>query len=149
MDVVFVVSTLATVPFWILLLVAPARALTFKVVHAVWVFAALSVAYVVMLAMGDSASADSLLTLEGYKELQTSDAAVLAGWIHYLSLDLFAGAWIARDATHFEIPRWVLVACLLFTIMLAPLGIAMYLLARFRLTGATSLDERAEFLRTA
>jgi len=43
---------------------------------------ALSAVYVVMLAMGDSASADSLLTLDGYKELQASDAAVLAGWIH-------------------------------------------------------------------
>jgi len=51
-------------------------------VHAIWVFMALSAVYVVMLAMGDSASADSLLTLDGYKELQASDAAVLAGWIH-------------------------------------------------------------------
>jgi len=82
MGTLFIVSTVATVPFWILLLVAPARASTANAVHAIWVFMALSAVYVVMLAMGDSASADSLLTLDGYKELQASDAAVLAGWIH-------------------------------------------------------------------
>ena len=105
---------------------------------------ALGAFYVAMLAMGDTASADGLLTLDDYKDLQASDAAVLAGWVDFLTLDLFAGAWIARDATHLEIPRWILVVCLVFTFTLAPLGITIYLLARFKLTGATSLDERGE-----
>jgi hypothetical protein len=64
----------------------------------------------------------------------------LAGWVHILALDLFAGAWIARDALRLEIPRPALVVCLLLTFMLAPLGIALYLLIRLKRTGSASLD---------
>lgn len=149
MDAVFVLATLATLPFWLLLLLAPDRMATVRAVHAIWVFVAFGVLYVVLLAMGDNASAESLLTLDGYKELQTGDAAVLAGWVHYLSLDLFAGAWMARDAKHFEIPRPIVAVCLLLTFMLAPLGITIYLLVRVKRTGATSLDVRSELMATA
>lgn len=144
MDSVFVLSTLATVPFWLLLILAPERMATARAVHAIWMFVALGVLYVVLLAMGDSASAENLLTLDGYKELQTSDAAVLAGWVHYLSLDLFAGAWVARDSSHFKMPRPIVIVCLLLTFMLAPLGLTVYLLIRVKRTGNPSLDVMGE-----
>lgn len=149
MDAVFVLATLATVPFWLLLLVAPARTATVRAVHAIWVFVAYGILYLVLLALGDSASAENLLTLDGYQELQADDAAALAGWVHYLSLDLFAGAWIARDAERFDLPRPMVVISLLLTFMFAPLGITVYLLLRVRRTGATMLDVGTERIATS
>jgi hypothetical protein len=149
MDLLFILVTLAVVPFWLLLLVAATRPAAVRAVHTIWVFVAFGALYVVLLAMGDSASAESLLTLDGYKELQTSDVAVLAGWVHYLSLDLFVGAWLARDAARFDIPRSIVVVCLLLTFALAPLGIAVYLLVRAKRTGSVSIDAGEGRLATA
>ncbi len=140
MDLVFVLATVAVVPFWLLLLVAPTHPVTAKTVHAVTVFAVLGVLYFVVLSMAESATAANLLTLDGYKELQADDAAVVAGWVHYLSLDLFAAAWLVRDSTRVGLARPVVVVCVLLTFVLAPLGLAAYLLVRARRTGLWSLE---------
>jgi hypothetical protein len=67
-------------------------------------------------------------TLSGVKELFGSDEAVLAGWIHYLIFDLFVGMWIAKEAFKLEISRWVLLPFLLFTFMMGPIGLLMFLI---------------------
>lgn len=69
-------------------------------------------------------------TLANVKALFSSDEAVLAGWIHYLVFDLFAGMWIAQDGNKRGINRWVLLPCMLGTFMLGPVGLLLYLMVR-------------------
>src|SRR5690606_18399046 len=53
--------------------------------------------------------------------------ALLAGWIHYLAFDLFVGMWITRDAWEKGINRWFVLPCLVFTFMLGPVGLLLYI----------------------
>lgn len=56
--------------------------------------------------------------------------ALLAGWVHYLAFDLFIGSWQVRDAGRHEIRQWLVVPCLLFTLMFGPVGLLLYLAIR-------------------
>ena len=56
--------------------------------------------------------------------------ALAAGWIHYLAFDLFVGAWEVFDSQKNNVPHWYVVPCLLLTLMLGPVGLALYLSIR-------------------
>jgi hypothetical protein len=64
------------------------------------------------------------------RALFANDAALDAGWLHYLAFDLFVGTWIVRqgalDGMH---PLWLLL-CLPVTFMLGPVGFLLFLIAR-------------------
>jgi heme A synthase len=69
-------------------------------------------------------------SLDGVMELFTNKVAVTAGWVHYLAFDLLTGTWIKKNAQKYGIHHLILVPCLLFTFMLGPIGLLLYLLVR-------------------
>ena len=69
-------------------------------------------------------------TLDGVMELFQNKTLVAAGWVHYLAFDLLAGIWIKRNSVKYNIPHMLIVPCLLFTFMLGPVGLLLYLLIR-------------------
>lgn len=54
---------------------------------------------------------------------------LLAGWIHYLVLDLWVGSWEAEHSEKAGVPYPLLLLCLFATFMLGPLGLLLYLAA--------------------
>jgi hypothetical protein len=66
---------------------------------------------------------------------------VVAGWIHYLIFDLFVGAWESRDAVRRGVPHWLVIPCLLGTLMFGPIGLLLYVTARFFSTRALEYEE--------
>jgi len=52
----------------------------------------------------------------------------LAGWTHYLVIDLWAGIWQAEQADRKRMPRWQSTASLLLTAAVAPAGLLLFLL---------------------
>jgi hypothetical protein len=54
-------------------------------------------------------------------------ALLLAGWIHYLVLDLWVGSWEAEHAEGAGLPHAWLLLCLFATMMVGPLGLLLYL----------------------
>ncbi|MGK7294902.1 MAG: ABA4-like family protein [Candidatus Wenzhouxiangella sp. M2_3B_020] len=58
----------------------------------------------------------------------------MAGWVHYLALDLFIGGWEVRTARRESIPHALVVPCLLLTMLAGPTGLLVFLalLAWFR-----------------
>jgi len=69
-------------------------------------------------------------SLNGVMELFTDKTAVTAGWVHYLAFDLLTGIWIKKNAQKYNIHHLILIPCLLFTFMLGPIGLLLYLLVR-------------------
>jgi hypothetical protein len=69
-------------------------------------------------------------SLNGAMELFTDKTAVTAGWVHYLAFDLLTGIWIKKNAQKYNIHHLILIPCLLFTFMLGPIGLLLYLLIR-------------------
>jgi len=70
-------------------------------------------------------------SLDGVIRLFKSPRVVLAGWIHYLAFDLMIGIYILNDATQYGIPHWMLIPCLLLTLMFGPAGLLLFFSLRY------------------
>jgi hypothetical protein len=69
-------------------------------------------------------------SLSEVRALFANDAALDAGWLHYLAFDLFVGTWIVRQGTLEGIhPLWLLL-CLPVTFLLGPIGFLLFLIER-------------------
>jgi hypothetical protein len=55
---------------------------------------------------------------------------LLAGWLHYLTFDLFVGAWEVREAQRISLPRWAVLSCLALTFLFGPIGLLLFLAVR-------------------
>ena len=62
-------------------------------------------------------------TLSAVKQLFASDPVALAGWLHYLAFDLFAGLWIVERFDAAGIWRPVQTPVLIATFLFGPLGL--------------------------
>lgn len=95
------------------------------------VFVLMAITYLFYISQGlGGDSQGGFDSLANVKLLFESDQAVLAGWIHYLVFDLFVGLWICNDGKKKNINRWILLSCLLFTFMLGPTGLLIYIIIR-------------------
>jgi len=64
------------------------------------------------------------------RALFTNDAALTAGWLHYLAFDLFVGTWIAREGLDQGVIPILLIPCLLLTFIFGPAGLLLFLILR-------------------
>lgn len=141
-EIVFVACNYGVIPFWALLVLAPRSSLTRRIVHS-GLFALLLVPVYAVMLWSDSPGPQgaSFFTLEGVMRIFTTPRTVVACWIHYLVFDLFVGSWEARDAQRRNLPHWLLVPCLAMTLMFGPVGLGLYLAARWAKTRAATLRE--------
>jgi len=141
-DVVFLVCNYAVLPAWLLLAVAPGWVGTQRVVHAIWIPSLLGLVYLTIFLTSPSLpEGGGFGSLAGVMILFTSPHGVLAGWVHYLVFDLFVGAWEVRDARRRGVPQLPLLPCLVFTLLLGPIGLLLYLALRWAHLRTTTLDE--------
>ena len=56
----------------------------------------------------------------------SDEAFLLIFWLHFLSISLFTGAWIARDARKYFIPKIITVPSLVLTYFTGPVGLVVY-----------------------
>jgi len=129
LDTLFTVVNTGVLPFWLLILVAPRWVWTERLTHSVVVVSLYAPVYLWLFATGSGGDGD-FSSLEGVMALFARPEAALAGWIHYLVFDLFVGAWISRDAVRRGIHPLIVAPCLLFTLMLGPVGLGMYAAVR-------------------
>ncbi|MEK6234111.1 MAG: ABA4-like family protein [Planctomycetales bacterium] len=128
-DTLFQICNWGVLPAWALLIAFPRWKGTGVVVACTTAIAAL--VYVTLLAVHWSDLQGGFLSLSGVALLFENRWALLAGWIHYLALDLLAGAWQSRESQRLEIPRWRVVPCLILTLLFAPAGLLAFLGVRW------------------
>jgi hypothetical protein len=134
-ETMFKLLNYGVLPFWALLVFLPLFKLTDLLVHSVAVPIVLGVTYAWLLAtalwgahpLPEGAGFDSL---DGLMKIFSVKEALVAGWAHYLVFDLFVGAWEARDAQRAGVNHFVLIPCLLLTLLVGPIGLLAYLLVR-------------------
>ena len=114
--------------------------------NAVWftttiaVPAALGIAYAILLAQGlRDRTGGGFGSIGAVRRLFGSDAALAAGWIHYLAFDLFVGTWIAREGLHAGLSPVLILPCLFATFMAGPVGLVLFLVLRFAVAGRIEL----------
>jgi len=116
---------------WLLLALLPRWEWTHKLIFHAWIPILIAVAYVFALVQGFGTTEDGgFNTLQSVMAFFTNPWAVTAGWLHYLAFDLFVGAWEVRDAQRRAVHHLLVVPCLFFTLMLGPVGLALYFIVR-------------------
>lgn len=142
-DLTFLICNYAVLPAWLLLIFAPDAKWTERLIHAFWVPLILAALYLLVMISGaaDAPEGAGFFSLSGVMLLFTQPGAALAGWLHYLAFDLFVGAWEVRDARRRNISHLLVIPCLLFTLMMGPVGLGLYALVRWVRTKNLSLDE--------
>jgi hypothetical protein len=77
-------------------------------------------------------------TLEGIGIFFADPALRLLGWVHYLAFDLWVGAWEAEEADRIGLHHAILIASLVLTFLLGPVGLLSFLLARALRRGSSA-----------
>ena len=119
---------------WLSLLVAlffkPARQYAFPAAQFV-IPAILAAGYILLIWQGRAGfEQGGFGSIEAVRMLFANDAALTAGWLHYLAFDLFVGAWISRDAAGRGISPLIVLPSLPLTFLFGPAGLLLYLVAR-------------------
>lgn len=133
METLFALINLATLPFWLSMLLFPKSPFTVRLVTTPWGVVGLAGLYMLLLLASVVAGpAPRSLDAAALAAALSSPWGFLVAWTHMLTLDLFAGTWIFRDARYFgKLPRLEL----LLTWWAGPAGLGLYLWRRRRWRG--------------
>jgi hypothetical protein len=133
METIFSLANLYVLPFWLLMILAPHWSWTKKFVNPLWLVIPLMATYAFMVVPGLPLLLGSLANpaLSGIATLLGSPEGATIGWIHFLAFDLFVGRWVYLDSREKNITAWLVSPILFFVFMLGPLGLLLYLAARF------------------
>lgn len=124
----FGASLLLVAPFWLLLIVAPGREVTERVVDSPLVAVPAALLYLLVLLPQAGAVVAGVVSpsLAGMATLLATDAGATLAWVHFLAFDLFVGRWIYRDASRRGVPSRVVSPLLVLTLLLGPVGYLGY-----------------------
>jgi len=128
---IYLIANWAVLPFWLLLIIMPSSALARVLVHSIVAPLLLAVAYVyvayeIYLSGNIFGGFELYLGLENLYSMFSEENFLLIFWLHFLSISLFAGAWISRDSQKFFVPRILTAVSLLLTYFSGPLGLIFY-----------------------
>ena len=71
-------------------------------------------------------SFDLYLGYENLYKIYSEESFLIIFWLHFLSISLFVGSWIARDGQRYMVPKILTAICLLATYFSGPVGILIY-----------------------
>lgn len=133
-DSVFSLAGLLAMLGWagllVSLFVASSRPIVWRAASMI-IPALIAAAYVLLLAQAMQEGAKGGFgSIAEVRSLFANDAALAAGWIHYLAFDLFVGGWIVRDGIERGVPRLLLILPLPLTFLAGPAGLLLYLVIR-------------------
>ncbi|WP_084956575.1 ABA4-like family protein [Thermoactinospora rubra] len=128
----FNLSFFLAAPFWALMILAPTWRVTRRVAASpLIVLPAVAVELVLLVPMlAEFWPVVTRPTLAGLQQLVTSPEALTALWAQIIAWDLFVGRWIYLDSRERGIHPLVMAPVLVFTIVLSPLALPLYLLIR-------------------
>jgi len=70
------------------------------------------------------------LNIDNLYTIFATENFLLAFWIHFVTLNLFLGCWVARDAFKYSIKRKFVVLPLVLIYLSGPVGLVIYWMIR-------------------
>ena len=143
---IFLFSNWGVIPFWLLLLFFPSSAFTRFLVHSIIIPLLLGVAYLFIayqIYLNDNFfdGFGLYLGIENLYAIFSDENFLLIFWLHFLSISLFVGAWIARDSTRYSIPKYLAALSLIITYFSGPVGILLHWIFRVFFAKKISFNE--------
>ena len=140
----FSICNYIVLPGWALLLLAPWWRWTTRLISSIIIPVLLSIIYTYLIVTYMNTTDGTYESLEGVARIFENPNLLLAGWVHYLAFDLFVGVWEVQDSRRLGLLHWYIAPCLLFTFLLGPIGLLMYLTIRLILKGAVFMEYPSE-----
>ena len=143
---IFLFANWGVIPFWILLIFSPNNIITRFLVHSIVAPLLLGVAYIfitykIYLNGNFLDGFELYLGIENLYAIFSDEHFLLIFWLHFLSISLFVGSWIARDSVRYLIPQSLTALSLIVTYFTGPLGIIIHWIIRIFFAKKISLNE--------
>ena len=132
---IFLFSNWGVIPFWLLLIFSPNGTLIRFLVHSVIIPLILGIAYIFVvyqIYLNDNFldGFGLYLGIENLYAIFSDENFLLIFWLHFLSISLFIGSWISRDAQKYMIPKILTMLSLILTYFSGPVGLVFYWFVR-------------------
>ena len=127
---------LGVLPFWLILIFFPQSHICKYLVTSIFPIFLLGGAYIFMLyksyigSYDFDGNFDLYLGIDNISDLFSDKTFLMMFWIHFISINLFAGGWIVKDSQKLAINKIVIIFPLLVTYLIGPIGIFIYWLIR-------------------
>ena len=158
LEAIYQVANIGVIPLWLLIIFAPRSNITQVLVNNLFIPSILAFTYG-YLALEQIYASDSFnnvtqkdtsgllnelkrdpldflnnfklyLGLDQLMALMDNTLFVLIFWIHFLTISLFVGVWIANDAIKYNIHKYIVFFPLILTYFSGPIGLFLYLTLR-------------------
>ena len=134
-DNIYLLANWGVIPFWLMLLTMPNQPITKILVNSVIVPLILASAYVYLAYKlyldGEVFDVFQLyFGLDSLYSIYSNEIFLLIFWLHFLSISLFIGSWISRDAQKYMIPKILTMLSLILTYFSGPVGLVFYWFVR-------------------
>ena len=143
---IYLFANWGIIPFWIMLIILPNHVVTNFFVQSIIVPLLLAaaygyIAYNIFLDGNILDGFELYSSLDGLYSMFSNEAFLLIFWLHFLSISLFVGSWIARDSIRYMIPKYLTAISLITTYFTGPLGIVIHWFIRIFFAKKISLNE--------
>ena len=131
-EILYMWINLGVLPFWLILIFFPQSYLCRFFVTSIFPFFILSGIYVFILYKSYIGSYNFIdnfnlyLGVENLSELFSNNSFLIMFWIHFVSINLFVGGWIAKDSQKLFVNKILLAIPLIVTYFIGPFGLLMY-----------------------
>ena len=145
-ETIYLVANWGVIPFWLLLIIAPNHGLTNFFVQSIIAPLLLGIAYSYLsysLYLGNNLfdGFELYSGLDGLYSMFANETLLLIFWLHFLSISLFAGTWVVRDARRYFIPKIVTIPSLILTYFTGPIGLIFYWFIRILFAKKISFND--------
>ena len=133
---IYLWTNFGVLPFWVMLIIIPNLGITRFLINSIILPLILAVAYVYVLYQTIMLKEPLLdlfkiyTSLDNLYALLSTETFLLIFWIHFVTLNLFVGSWMSRDAIKFNIKRSVVLIPLILVYFAGPVGIVLYWILR-------------------
>ena len=143
---IYLVANWGVIPFWLLLIFAPNNGFTNFFAQSIVAPLLLAAAYIYLsyglyLEKNIFDGFELYTSLDGLYSMFANEILLLIFWLHFLSISLFAGAWIVRDARRYLIPKIITVPSLIITYFSGPIGLVIYWFIRIFFSKKISFND--------
>jgi len=135
-EMIYYWVNLGVLPFWFILIFFPQSYLSRYFVTSIFPILLLSISYVFLFYKSFLNSYDFLgnfnlyLGIGDLSNLFADNSFLMMFWVHFVSINLFAGGWIVKDSQKFLINKILLAIPLTITYLIGPVGLMVYWIIR-------------------
>jgi hypothetical protein len=141
LEVIYLIANYGVIPFWLMLVFIPSGKFTGAIINTIFLPTVLAATYGYLIYIEFYANFQLYVGLDSLASLFGNKTFLLTFWIHFLTLSLFVGTWIAKDALRQGIHKYVVIFPLILTYFTGPLGLFLYLFLRMIIVQKITLHD--------